>query len=94
MDLASLKSDIKILIVAELNLQGRDPQSIEDDAPLFNDPRDPRDGLGLDSLDALQLAMSIEEQYAVRIPEGEGGRTAFASINALADWVSTHGASK
>lgn len=80
----SLRAELKALIVRELNLEGRDPQSIVDDAPLFGE------GLGLDSLDALQLAMSIEEQYGVRIPEGPEGRTAFASINALADWISNH----
>ena len=82
--LESLRTELKALIVRELNLEGRDPASIVDDAPLFGD------GLGLDSLDALQLAMSIEVQYAVRIPEGPDGRVAFASINALADWVSSH----
>jgi len=86
--LESLRTELKALIVRELNLEGRDPASIVDDAPLFGD------GLGLDSLDALQLAMSIEEQYAVRIPEGPDGRVAFASINALADWVSSHRSSK
>jgi acyl carrier protein len=84
----SLRAELKALIVRELNLEGRDPESIVDDAPLFGE------GLGLDSLDALQLAMSIEEQYAVRIPEGPDGRTAFASINALAEWVSNHRAAK
>lgn len=80
----ALKSELKAMIVRELNLEGRDPSSIVDDAPLFGE------GLGLDSLDALQLAMSVEEQYGVRIPEGAEGRTAFRSIDALADWISTH----
>ena len=77
----TLRSELKTLIVRELNLEGRDPSSIVDDAPLFGE------GLGLDSLDALQLAMAIEEQYAVRIPEGDEGRVAFASVSALATWV-------
>ena len=68
----------------ELNLEGRDPSSIADDAPLFGE------GLGLDSLDALQLAMAIEEQLQVRIPEGPDGRLAFASITALAAYVEAH----
>ncbi len=72
------------MLVRELNLEGRDPESIVNDAPLFGE------GLALDSLDALQLAMSVEEQYAVRIPEGAEGRVAFASVDALADWITTH----
>jgi acyl carrier protein len=76
-----LRSELKRLIVTELNLKERDPESIEDDAPLFGA------GLGLDSLDALQLAMSIEEQLGVRIPEGEEARAIFQSVRTLADHV-------
>jgi acyl carrier protein len=76
-----LRSEIKQLIVSELNLKGRDPATIEDDAPLFGA------GLGLDSLDALQLAISIEEKLGVRIPEGEEARAIFASVSAIADHV-------
>jgi acyl carrier protein len=83
-DLRPLKTQLKELIVRELNLEGRDPASIEDDAPLFGE------GLALDSLDALQLAMSIEEQLGVRIPEGPDGRAAFASVTALAEFVTAH----
>jgi acyl carrier protein len=84
-----LKAEIKELIVRELNLEGRDPVTIEDDAPLFGS------GLALDSLDALQLAMSIEEKYGVRVPEGDEARAIFASVSALARYVAsaTSGAS-
>ena len=81
MDLAPLKLEVKELIVRELNLEGRAPDSIEDDAPLFGE------GLGLDSLDALQLAMSVEEKFGVRIPEGDEARKIFASVNALSDHI-------
>ena len=81
MDVATLKVELKALIVRELNLEGRDPASIDDDAPLFGE------GLGLDSLDALQLAMSIEEKFGVRIPEGPEGRVAFASVASLAKHI-------
>ncbi|HEX8793825.1 MAG TPA: phosphopantetheine-binding protein [Polyangiaceae bacterium] len=78
---AGLRSELKRLIVAELNLKGRDPETIEDDAPLFGT------GLGLDSLDALQLAMVIEEKLGVRIPEGEEARAIFRSVRAIAEHV-------
>ena len=81
MNAPELRSEIKRLIVRELNLAGRDPETIDDEAPLFGA------GLGLDSLDALQLAMSIEEQLGVRIPEGDEARSVFASVRAIADHV-------
>jgi acyl carrier protein len=81
MDLGPLRSELKRLIVTELNLKGRDPESIEDDAQLFGG------GLGLDSLDALQLAMSIEEKLGVRIPEGDEARAIFRSVRTIADHV-------
>ncbi len=81
MDAHRLREQIKALIVKELNLEGRDPASIEDDAPLFGE------GLGLDSLDAPQLAMSIEESFGVRIPEGEAAKPIFRSVSSLAEHV-------
>ena len=81
MNVDELRSLIKGLLVTELNLKGRDPETIEDDAPLFGA------GLGLDSLDALQLAMSIEEKLGVRIPEGDEARAIFKSVRAIADHV-------
>jgi acyl carrier protein len=84
MDEGRLKAELKELIVRELNLEGREPGSIVDEAPLFGE------GLGLDSLDALQLAMAVEEKFSVRIPEGAEGRVAFASVSALAKWIAEH----
>jgi acyl carrier protein len=82
MDSAELRSEIKRLLVAELNLAGRNPDSIADDAPLFGGD------LGLDSLDALQLAISIEERFGVRVPEGDEGRAIFRSVRGIAEFVS------
>jgi acyl carrier protein len=81
MDAEGLRSELKRLIVAELGLKGRDPESIDDDAPLFGD------GLGLDSLDALQLAMVVEEHTGVRLPEGDEARAVYRSIRTIADYV-------
>lgn len=79
---ADLKREIKELLVAELNLSGRDPSSIEDDAPLFG-----QDGLGLDSLDALQIAMLVEDKFGIRVPEGDEARPIFRSVGSLAEFV-------
>ena len=81
MNLTEVRLKLKELIVSELNLEGKTPADIDDAAPLFGE------GLGLDSLDALQLAMSIEEAFGVRIPEGEQARSIFASINAIAEHI-------
>lgn len=81
----SLCRELKELFVSELNLAGRDPAQIRDDAPLF--VREDG-GLGLDSLDALQIAMLVEERFGVRVPEGDEARPIFTSIATLADFVS------
>lgn len=83
--LTEIARELKELLVTELNLAGRDPGSIEDEAPLF--VRD-RGGLGLDSLDALQIAMLVEERFGVRVPEGDEARPIFASVATLAEFVS------
>jgi len=81
MTIEQVRTELKALIVKELNLEGKSPSEIDDAAPLFGA------GLGLDSLDALQLAMSVEEKFGVRIPEGDEARKIFASVNALADHI-------
>jgi acyl carrier protein len=88
MNLDALRAELRKLIVSELNLQGRDPASIDDEAPLFGEG-----GLGLDSLDALQLAMSVEERFGVRIPEGEEARRIFRSVASLAEHILAHATS-
>ena len=77
----SLKQQLKRIIIEELDLQGRSEEDIDDDAPLFGE------GLGLDSLDALQLAMAVEERFGVEIPEDDAAREIFASVTALAAHV-------
>jgi acyl carrier protein len=81
MNTRDVRSELKQLIVSELNLKGRSPDTIEDDAPLFGS------GLGLDSLDALQLAMIIEEKLGVRIPEGAEARVIFQSVRSIANYI-------
>jgi acyl carrier protein len=81
MDLDALKQDLKRLIIDELDLRDQTTASIADDAPLFGE------GLGLDSLDALQLAMAIEEKYGIVIPEDDSAKAIFASVSALAEHV-------
>nr|UXE44720.1 acyl carrier protein [uncultured bacterium] len=83
MDLSTLKAEIKRLLIESLDLRGRSESDIADDAPLFGD------GLKLDSLDALQLAVALEERFGFQIPDGEEGRRIFASVSAIADYVAS-----
>jgi acyl carrier protein len=78
---ATLNAEIKALLVEALDIRSKKPSDIEDDAPLFGD------GLKLDSLDALQLAVALEERYGVEVPEGDEGRRVFASVNAIAAFI-------
>ena len=82
MPTSALTSEIKALLVSELNLSGKDPHAIADDAPLFGEG-----GLGLDSLDALQIAMLVEERFGVRVPEGDEARPIFRSVSTLAEFI-------
>jgi acyl carrier protein len=77
-----LKQDIKELIITSLNLSDMTPEQILDDAPLF------QEGLGLDSIDALELAVAIERKYRVTIPDEAVGKRVFSSVSALAQYVS------
>jgi acyl carrier protein len=81
MDPAEIRLKLKETMIAELNLEGKTPEQIDDEAPLFGE------GLGLDSLDALQLAMSIEEKFGVRIPEGDEARPIFRSVRSIVDHI-------
>ena len=70
------------LIVAALNLEGVDPAAINPDAPLFGG------GLGLDSIDALELALEISKRYGVQLKaDDEDNKRIFASLRALSDYI-------
>jgi acyl carrier protein len=75
-----LKGRIKDLIVRRLKLE-MDPTAIEDAAPLFGE------GLGLDSIDALELVLGLEQEFGIKVEDEEVGVKAFASVDALADFI-------
>lgn len=68
-------------IISGLNLEDITPSDIVPDAPLFGA------GLGLDSIDALELAVVVERHYGVRIPNMDVGKRAFASLASLDDFI-------
>jgi acyl carrier protein len=83
MDRHELKESLKSLLIDGLRLQDVRPEDIKDTAPIFVE------GLGLDSVDALELVVLVEERFNIQIPDEDVGKQAFASIDALTDYVST-----
>jgi len=82
MELAGLEAEIKKLIVETLMLEDVTPEEIGSLDPLFGD------GLGLDSIDALELALALEGRYGVSVQEdAEQNERIFASVRALATFV-------
>jgi len=84
----ALEREIKNLIVESLKLEGVTADGIDAEAPLFVD------GLGLDSIDALELAMEIRKRYGVKTSAHEAeNRKIFATVRSLAAYVAQHRAS-
>ena len=78
-----LKQEIKELIISSLELEDIKPEDIKDDAPIFGK------GLGLDSIDVLELGVAIKKKFGVKLSaESEDSRKHFASVNALAEFIS------
>ncbi len=72
------------MLVNDLKIQGVQPENISDTEPLFGD------GLGLDSLDAVELVVLIKKYFGVQIADMNEGKKAFASINSLAQYIEEH----
>ena len=74
---------LKQALIAELNLEGISIEDIEDDAPLFGE------GLGLDSLDAVELVVLVQRHFGVVMKDVDEAKQAFASARTLAEYIST-----
>jgi acyl carrier protein len=75
---------LKVQIIKQLNLEEVKPEDINPAEPLFGG------GLGLDSIDALELIVLLEKEYGIRIENPKDGQKIFYSINSLADFIRTH----
>lgn len=73
----TLKNDL----IEQLNLEGLTPEEINNDEPLFGS------GLGLDSIDALEIIVLIERKYGIKIKDQETGQKAMKSIRSLAEFI-------
>lgn len=76
-----LKAKLKVQIIEQLNLEDINPSNIDDDTQLFGD------GLGLDSIDALELIVLLENNYGIKLINPEEGREVFESVNSLAKFI-------
>jgi acyl carrier protein len=81
-------NELKKKIIESLRLQDVTPEQIEDEAPLFGT------GLGLDSIDALELVVMLEKNYGIVIKDIEEGRPAFRSVRTLAEFIESKQAPK
>ncbi len=72
---------LKQLIIQRLKLTDMTPVMIETDAPLFGE------GLGLDSIDALELVLGLEKEFGVIIPDAEVGKKVFQSVRTIAQYI-------
>ncbi|MBE0380478.1 MULTISPECIES: phosphopantetheine-binding protein [Pseudoalteromonas] len=80
--MSELKNKIKLLIISSLDLEDMTIEDIENDQPLFVD------GLGLDSIDALELGLAIKKEFNVKIDaNSEQTKAHFASVDALAEFI-------
>lgn len=79
----TLIEEIKQHIINALNLEEMTPADIDQDAALFGD-----DGLGLDSIDALELIVLLEKQYGIKLANPAEGKAIFKSVTSIADYVS------
>lgn len=79
--MSSNNTPLKQQIIDALNLQGMKPDDMDDNAPLFGD------GLGLDSIDSLELMVMLERNYGIRITDAREGRKVLTSIQSMAEYI-------
>ncbi len=79
-----LIADLKVQIIAQLNLQDLKPEDIADDQPLF------MEGLGLDSIDALELIVLLQQQYKIKLANADEGPKVFQSVKTMAEYITAH----
>ncbi|MGV3612976.1 MAG: phosphopantetheine-binding protein [Fluviicola sp.] len=81
--MSDLKENLKAQIIEQLNLEDLTPADIQDDTALFGE-----DGLGLDSIDALEFIVLLDSNYGIKIADPAEGKQIFYSVNTLADYIS------
>ena len=77
--------ELKESLIESLNLEDITPDEIDNEAPLFGD-----EGLGLDSIDALEIILILERNYGIRIANPAEGKSIFYSVRTLADFITAN----
>lgn len=77
---------LKAQLIEALNLEEITPEDIDPEAPLFGD-----DGLGLDSIDALEIILLLDKDYGIKLKNPAEGKQVFYSVKTMADYISEHG---
>ena len=85
METAELKEKLKSQIILFLNLTDLSPADIKDDETLFGD------GLGLDSIDSLELIVLLKREYGIDIKDPKEGRKVLVDVNTMAAYIQEHG---
>jgi len=80
----ALKQQLKELLVEHLNLKDVKPEQIADDQPIFGE------GLGLDSIDALEIIVMLQQHFGIRLTKADNGPQVLATVNSMADYITTH----
>lgn len=80
-----LMQELKEALIESLNLEDITPEEIDPEAPLFGDA-----GLGLDSIDALEIILVLERNYGIRIENPGQGKDIFYSVRTLADYITAN----
>jgi acyl carrier protein len=82
--MAELIEKLKKEIIEALNLEDMEPEDIDANAPLFGD------GLGLDSIDALELIVLLEKNYGIKLEDPKAGKKVFFSVQTMAEYIRAH----
>jgi acyl carrier protein len=82
--MTELIATLKVQIIEQLNLQHLKPEDIGDDQPLFVE------GLGLDSIDALELIVLLQQKYGIKLANPQDGPQVFKSVKSIAEYITAH----
>lgn len=79
--MSELTQELKAKIITQLNLEDLTVEDLDDQTPLFGD------GLGLDSIDALELIVMLDKSYGIKLSDPKEGRKVFETIQTMADFI-------
>ena len=82
--MSDLIPTLKVQIIEQLNLKHLKPEDIGDEQPLF------AEGLGLDSIDALELIVLLQQKYGIKLADPQEGPEVFKTVKSIADYITAH----